>query len=100
MLKHSVMWKFKDEAEGKTREENCTYIKGMLEALPASVPVLRSLEVGINAYPGPMSSDMVLVTTFDSKADLDLYAGHPEHVKVSTYVGKVRESRSVVDFEY
>ncbi len=99
MLKHIVMWKFKDEAEGKTRSENCLYIKGLLEALPAKIAFIRGLEVGINAFAGPMSYDMVLVTAFDSKADLDLYAGHPDHVKVSEYVAKVRESRAVVDYE-
>lgn len=99
MLKHIVMWKFKDEAEGKTREQNCVYIKGMLEALPPKIPFIRGLEVGINAYAGPMSYDMVLVTEFDSKDDLDLYAGHPDHVKVSEYVAKVRDSRAVVDYQ-
>ncbi len=97
MLKHIVMWKFKDEAEGKTRAENCAHIKGMLEALPAVMPFIRSLEVGMNAYPGPMSSDMALIIEFDSKEDLDLYAGHPDHVKISQYVSKVREGRTVVD---
>lgn len=98
MLKHIVMWRFKDEAEGKTREENCRFIKERLEALPSSIPFIRSLEVGINAFPGPMSADMVLVTEFESKADLDLYAGHPEHVKVSDYVAKVRVDRTVADY--
>jgi hypothetical protein len=46
-----------------------------------------------------MSADMVLVTEFDSKADLDLYAVHPEHIKVSEYVGKIRVSRLVADYE-
>lgn len=98
MLKHIVMWQFKDEAEGKTRAENCQFIKKMLEALPAKIPFIRKLEVGINEYPSSMSSDMVLYIEMDTKADLDLYAMHPEHVKVSEYVGKVRTSRSVVDY--
>jgi len=98
MLKHIVMWQFKDEAEGKTKTENCLHVKKMLEALPAVIPFIRKLEVGMNEYPSSMAFDMVLVTEFDSKADLDLYAVHPEHVKVSEYVGKVRSSRGVVDY--
>jgi hypothetical protein len=98
MLKHIVMWQFKDEAEGKTKAENCLHVKKMLEALPAVIPFIGKLEVGINEYPSSMASDMVLVTEFDSKEDLDLYAVHPEHVKVSEYVGKVRSARSVVDY--
>lgn len=98
MLKHIVMWKFKDEAEGKTKAENCAYIKKQLESLPAKISFVRHLEVGINEYHSPMSSDMVLVTEFDSKEDLDLYAVHPDHVKVSDYIGKVRVERTVVDY--
>ena len=100
MLKHIVMWQFKDEAEGKSKTENCLFIKKMLEALPSQISFIRKLEVGINEYPSSMASDMVLVTEFDTKEDLDLYSVHPEHVKVSEYVGKVRSSRSVVDFNF
>jgi hypothetical protein len=100
MVKHIVMWQFKDEAEGKSKAENCRYIKEQLESLPAVIPFIRKLEVGINEYTTPMSSDMVLVTEFDSKDDLDLYAVHPEHVKVSDFVSKVRLSRSVVDYTF
>lgn len=98
MLRHIVMWQFKEEAEGKTKAENCRYIKERLEALPAKVPVIRRLEVGINECESPMASDMVLLTEFDSKDDLEIYAIHPEHVKVSEYVSKVRSSRTVVDY--
>ncbi len=98
MLKHVVMWQFKDSAEGRTKAENCAYIKGMLESLPAKVPTIRKLEVGINEFPGAMAFDMVLMTEFDGKDDLDIYAAHPDHVKVSEYVSKVRLSRAVVDF--
>ena len=99
MLKHIVMWQFKDEAEGRTKAENCAYVKSLLEALPAKISFIKKLEVGITSWPTPMSADMVLVTEFDSKADLDLYAVHPEHLKVSEYVGKIRVSRLVADYE-
>lgn len=98
MLRHVVMWQFKDEAEGRTKAENCRHIKQMLEALPAKISYIRRLEVGINEYSSAMSSDMVLITEFDSKDDLDLYAVNPDHVKISEYVGKVRQSRTVVDY--
>ncbi len=98
MLKHIVMWQFKDEAEGRSKVENCLHIKALLEALPVKIPFIRSLEVGINAYTSAMAWDMVLVTEFESKADLDLYAVHPDHVQVSEYVGKVRSNRAVVDY--
>lgn len=98
MLTHIVMWQFKDEAEGKTKAQNCAFIKEMLETLPSKIPFIRSLEIGINEYASSMSADMVLISEFDSKEDLDLYAVHPEHVRVSEYVAKVRSSRMVCDF--
>jgi len=98
MLKHIVMWKFKEEAEGKSREENCRYVKERLEALPAKISFIKKLEVGINGFESAMASDLVLITEFSSKEDLDLYAVHPEHVKVSDYVTKVRSERTVVDY--
>ncbi len=98
MIRHVVMWQFKDEAEGKTKAENCKIVKERLEALPAVIPYIRRLEVGINEFSSAMSFDMVLITEFDSKDDLDLYAVNPNHVKVSEYVTKVRTSRAVVDY--
>ncbi|HNY18118.1 MAG TPA: Dabb family protein [Treponemataceae bacterium] len=98
MLKHIVMWKFKDEAEGKSKAENCRYVKERLEALPAKISIIRKLEVGINEYPSPAAADMVLVTEFASKEDLDSYAVNPDHVKVSEYIGKVRLDRVVADY--
>jgi Stress responsive A/B Barrel Domain. len=98
MIRHVVMWKFKEQAEGKTKGENCRYVKERLEALPGMLPFIRRLEVGINEYPSQMAADMILITEFESKEDLDLYAVHPDHVKVSEYVTKVRESRVVCDY--
>lgn len=100
MLRHIVMWKFKDSAEGRTRAENCAYIKGMLEALIPIIPCIKRLEVGINEFPGDMASDMALIVEFDSAKDLETYKVHPEHVKVSEYVGKVRLSRTVTDYHF
>jgi len=98
MLKHIVMWKFKEEAEGKSREENCRYVKERLEALPLKISFIRKMEVGINEFESAMASNLVLITEFDSKEDLDLYAVHPDHVKVSDYITKVRSERTVVDY--
>ena len=33
MIKHIVMFKFKDEAEGKTKRENAVIAKNMLDSL-------------------------------------------------------------------
>lgn len=98
MIKHIVMWKLKDFAEGAGREENALKIKSMLEALKGKISQIKYLEVGINISKSPMAFDAVLVTEFENEQALEEYQKHPEHVKVSEFVGKVREDRKVVDY--
>ncbi|MBO5974624.1 MAG: Dabb family protein [Paludibacteraceae bacterium] len=98
MLKHIVMWKLKESANGKTKEENALLLKEKLEALVGEIAELRSLEVGINAIESDASYDIVLTTTFDNEADLKSYAVNPKHVLVSDFCSSIRESRVVVDY--
>ena len=46
MLKHIVMWKLKEFAEGKTKAENALIMKESLERLVGIVPEIISLQVG------------------------------------------------------
>ena len=98
MIKHIVMWKLKDFAEGCSREENAKKIKAMLDALKGKIDQISYLEVGINTIKSDMAYDAVLVSEFENVQRLEEYKKHPEHVKVSDFVAKVRESRAVVDY--
>jgi len=101
MIKHIVIFKLKEEAEGSSREENKMIFKGMLEALVGVVPGIKLLEVGIKGANSPEdNADLVLTTEFASWDDLKAYQVHPEHQKVVAFVKKVVESRSVVDYEF
>lgn len=100
MLKHVVMWRFKENAGGKSRKEHALFMKERLERLVGIVPEIRSLEVGVNEYPGEMNYDAVLISVFDNADDLKSYKEHPEHKKISAYCKEVRESRTVVDYEF
>ncbi len=93
------MWKFKDEAEGLTREENLAKVKTALEALPEKIDFIRHIEVNINVNNNGKNYDAVLISEFDSLEDVIKYRDHPEHKKVSSYVALVKESRSCVDYE-
>lgn len=93
------MWKLKDFAEGKTKEENAKEVKRLLEDLSGKIPGLRSIEVGINIETSKQAYDVVLYSEFDSLNDLNAYQKHPEHLKVGEFVGKVRDARTVVDYE-
>ena len=45
-----------------------------------------------------MAYDAVLISTFANAEALARYKVHPEHVKVSNYCKKIRESQAFVDF--
>lgn len=97
MIKHIVMWKFKDEAEGATKAENIAKVKALLEDLATRLDLIKSLEVR-KGLPGG-SFDAVLITEFETSEDLAAYIVHPEHKKVSAFVKSVREARASVDYE-
>ena len=98
MLKHIVLFKLKPSAEGATKEENAKKIKHDIEALKSAIPQIRHIEVGINTIPSDASYDIAIYSEFSNENDLTIYAKHPEHVKVAEFVGRVRESRVVVDY--
>ena len=100
MLKHVVFWKFLEEAEGHTKQENMDLVKDALLALEGVVPTLRSAEVGQDVLHSPASYDMCLICTFDDMPGFIEYRDHPEHQKVLAYLGKVIADRKVIDYEF
>lgn len=98
MLKHIVMWKLKDFAEGKEKNENVILIKEMLLSLRAKIPEIKAMEVGININSSEQAYDAVLYSEFEDEKALNIYQNHPEHKKVSEFVGKVRVARTVIDY--
>ena len=98
MLKHIVMWKLKDFAEGKEKNENVILIKEMLLSLRAKIPEIKAMEVGININSSEQAYDAVLYSEFEDEKALSTYQNNPEHKKVSEFVGKVRVARTVIDY--
>ncbi len=99
MVKHIVMWKLKDTAEGASRAENIVRMKNRLEALPQAIAEIRALEVGVSYNRSEAVFDLVLLTEFDSRAALDAYQVHPAHQEVVGFVKAVTAQRAVVDYE-
>lgn len=95
MIKHIVLFKFKEASPAVID----TVVSG-LRNLEGKVEFLRSIEVGIDLVRSERSYDVALVTTFDDMDGLQAYQVHPEHVKVSDYIGTVKESTIAVDYEY
>ncbi len=99
MIKHIVMWKLKDHAEGADKATNMRRVKEKLEACRALVPGILTFEVAL-ATPGLEATyDVVLYSEFASKAALDAYQSHPEHVAIKPFMSAVRSERQCMDYE-
>ena len=122
VYKHIVMWKFKEQHNGKSALENARWMKEQLEALVGVVPELLSAEVGISpaleqvavvpsnaaaaqsnaaAAPAPAASgeyDACLVSTFASPEALAAYKVHPKHKAISAYCKEARLKRLAFDW--
>jgi len=94
MLVHVVMFQFKEE----NKEANLAHVKTMLEALPAKIGVLKSMEVGIDISQSERSFDLVLISSFEDQAGLNEYAVHPAHLEVVSVIKEVTTLSKVVDF--
>ena len=121
VYKHIVMWKFKEQHNGKSALENARWMKEQLEALVGVVPELLSAEVGISpaleqaagapapvaaqsnaaAVPAPAASgeyDACLLSTFASPEALAAYKVHPKHKAISAYCKEARVKRLAFDW--
>ncbi len=94
MLKHIVMWKFKEY-----EHDNMLVFRDKLLALKGQIPEIRDMEVGININPTDRSYDAVLVSEFDSLEDMKAYSKNPLHLAVSEFCKSIRTSSASVDYE-
>ena len=126
VYKHIVMWKFKEQHNGKSALENARWMKEQLEGLVGVVPELLSAEVGISPAleqtaesaaaeaPAPVAAqsnaaavpaqaasgeyDACLVSTFASPEALAAYKVHPKHKAISAYCKEARLKRLAFDW--
>jgi stress responsive alpha/beta barrel protein len=98
MIKHIVMWKLKDHAEGNDKAGNAVLVKEKLEALQNLVPGLLKLEVGLDLGLDAAAFDLVLYTEFANEQALAAYQAHPLHKAVFPFIAAVRDARHAVDY--
>ncbi len=99
MLKHIVMFKLKDEAEGAGKESNINKVMNILKELPANINEIKIYEVGENISASPSAFDLVLYSGFDNEEALNAYRSHPEHVKALDVILKLITETAVVDYK-
>lgn len=94
MLTHVVFFKLKDKSKGTLEK-----VKNDLLALKEQIPLIRSIEVGMDILQTERSFDVVLYSKFDSLEDMKAYQVHPAHVKFGEYIETVKDIIYSVDFE-
>jgi len=99
MLKHIVMWKFADQAEGQDKAANLTQAKALLDGCANLVPGMGRLDVAIAAPGLECTYDLVLYSEFADRAALDAYQVHPTHAPVKTFLRSVVAARQCMDYE-
>ena len=99
MINHTVVWKFKDEALGNSKETNMNILKEKLLDLKGKISEIIEISVGINSVETPSSYDFILNVLFKNKEDLQAYIVNEDHKKVGLFVREVIESRVSIDYE-
>ncbi|MDR3553004.1 MAG: Dabb family protein [Clostridia bacterium] len=96
MVKHIVLWKLKEYAQGADKKANAIKMKKMLESLHGVVPGAYKMEVGINYNPG--GYDIVLYSEFNDHDALESYQIHSEYLRVAEFIQGITSDRAVADY--
>jgi hypothetical protein len=95
MVRHIVFFKLEDNSP-----ENKQDIKNRLIGMDGKIEGMTNLEVGINFSTEERAFDLVLSCDVPDKEALKVYATHPVHVEVVTYLKSINTITKVVDYEF
>lgn len=99
MVKHLVMWNFKEDFPEEKKEAMAQEADARLKALVGQVKGLAFAEMHLNKLHGS-NRELLLVSELETPEDLDAYQVHPLHVAVAEEVIKpVACDRVCFDYE-
>lgn len=99
MIRHVCMFKFKEEAQGRSKAENVAITKSMLDLLPEKIEYILSSKTYVgDSCQKSDNYDLILISDFDSLETLEKYKIHPDHVAVGDFMRPVRISRTCIDY--
>ncbi|NIJ56160.1 hypothetical protein FHS68_005358 [Dyadobacter arcticus] len=96
MLRHVVLFKFKDSATpAQVKEVETAFL-----ALPSKIKEIKSLEWGTNNSPEGLAQGFthVFFVTFDDEAGREVYLPHPDHKAFGKVLGPYLDKVLVVDY--
>ena len=99
MVKHIVLFKLKESLTAEAKSEVANNFKNAIEALPASIPFIRKVFVGVNINTAE-AWDICFESEFDSLDDVKAYAVHPAHVAAAGILKDAKADRACCDYEF
>lgn len=96
MVKHIVIWR----VAGADKQAAVDRIAALIAELRASIPELRSAQVGSNFNTTEHAYDVAYVSEFEDRDALDTYQRHPDHQAAAAEIALLTTDRVVVDYEY
>ncbi len=100
MIKHIVMMKFFDFADGREKSENLVIAKQMIDEFEKNIEGVIEMKCGLNVYnpESPKAFDIVIDSIFHNFEDLENYKNHFLHLELVDFLNKVREKTQYVDY--
>lgn len=97
MVKHMIVWKFKDEIENKAQKAQ--EIKTALEGLVGKIDGLIQMHILVDKFP-VSSGDVMMDSTFTDEQALAAYQTHSLHQEIANgLVRPVMAQRLSFDYE-
>jgi len=97
MVRHIVVWKFRDSLTQEQRREGAMAAKRSLEGLIHSISGIVSLNVIVDLLPGS-NAGLILNSLFTDENALMQYQNHPSHAKAAALVASVTKDRLCADY--
>ncbi len=97
MVRHIVMWQFKDCLTPSQKQEIAQAFKQDLECLVGQIDGLLSMEVVYDVM-ASSSDELLLDSSFENEVALDFYQEHPLHKAAALHVKDKMKIRSCIDY--
>lgn len=95
MIRHIVLFQFKEETGPDTRSEMVQKLKN----LKNQIPFIVELEIGEDFMGDTYSYHVGLNSLFQNQEDLATYRDHPDHVEVVKFIREVCSATVKVDYD-
>lgn len=99
MIKHIVFWKIHQNGTESVRKETFHQFENMINDLSKVIPQIVEARVGYN-FQADNNYHICIDAIFNSRADLDTYIKHPDHLKVRKFLDSCQFEKTIFDYEF